>query len=387
MKPLIKWAGGKSSEIKHIERIIPEFNRYIEPFFGGGALFFDLEPKKAIINDISKELILFYKLLKNNKSRERFKKELFRYVESWERIGVYMKHFGNDFIVLYNKYKTNRLNEDSFEKEIELLFKKKIVPFNGLFHKNFCINQEGLLKEIKDNLIAKLQRTRNNVDVNNHFSDYEIKKNIESAFRSGFYMHFRNLMNREKKRKIRLSKEKKIANYYFIREFCYGGMFRFNSSGDFNVPYGGIAYNKKDFRAKVKYLFSEKIINLLKNIKIENRDFEELLKSSRLNKKDFVFLDPPYDTEFSGYEENPFTKEDQERLAKTLINLKANFILIIKETPFILNLYQGKRGIKISKFNKEYKFNIRERNVRDVRHLIIHNLNIKQHRQASLSHY
>ena len=52
MKPLIKWAGGKSSEIKHIERIIPEFNRYIEPFFGGGALFFDLEPKKAIINDI-----------------------------------------------------------------------------------------------------------------------------------------------------------------------------------------------------------------------------------------------------------------------------------------------------------------------------------------------
>ena len=52
MKPLIKWAGGKSSEIKYVENIMPEFNRYVEPCFGGGAGLFDLEPKKAGINDI-----------------------------------------------------------------------------------------------------------------------------------------------------------------------------------------------------------------------------------------------------------------------------------------------------------------------------------------------
>ncbi|KKL45072.1 hypothetical protein LCGC14_2359360, partial [marine sediment metagenome] len=62
MKPLIKWAGGKSGEIKHIEKIIPKFDRYIEPFFGGGAVFFDLEPKEAVINDVSGELMTFYKL-------------------------------------------------------------------------------------------------------------------------------------------------------------------------------------------------------------------------------------------------------------------------------------------------------------------------------------
>lgn len=67
MKPLIKYRGGKSKEIPHIIKHIPEFKgRYIEPFFGGGALFFYLEPKNAIINDINTKLISFYKGIKND---------------------------------------------------------------------------------------------------------------------------------------------------------------------------------------------------------------------------------------------------------------------------------------------------------------------------------
>jgi DNA adenine methylase len=50
MKPLVKYRGGKSKEIPHLKKHIPEFDgRYIEPFFGGGAAFFYLEPKRAII--------------------------------------------------------------------------------------------------------------------------------------------------------------------------------------------------------------------------------------------------------------------------------------------------------------------------------------------------
>lgn len=67
MKPLIKYRGGKSKEIPHLIKHIPNFDgRYIEPFFGGGALFFYLEPKKAIINDINSKLISFYLGVKNN---------------------------------------------------------------------------------------------------------------------------------------------------------------------------------------------------------------------------------------------------------------------------------------------------------------------------------
>ena len=67
MKPLVKYRGGKSKEIPHLIKHIPRFSgRYIEPFFGGGALFFYLEPKKAIINDINSKLMSFYLGVKNN---------------------------------------------------------------------------------------------------------------------------------------------------------------------------------------------------------------------------------------------------------------------------------------------------------------------------------
>ena len=61
MRPMLKYRGGKSREIPNIERHIPAFKgRYIEPFFGGGALFFHLEPEHAIINDINGKLMDFY---------------------------------------------------------------------------------------------------------------------------------------------------------------------------------------------------------------------------------------------------------------------------------------------------------------------------------------
>lgn len=67
MRPIIKYRGGKSREIQEFERFIPrEYNRYIEPFFGGGAVFFNLEPGHAIINDVNQPLMRFYDQVRNN---------------------------------------------------------------------------------------------------------------------------------------------------------------------------------------------------------------------------------------------------------------------------------------------------------------------------------
>jgi DNA adenine methylase len=145
-----------------------------------------------------------------------------------------------------------------------------------------------------------------------------------------------------------------------------------------------MAYNTKDFTSKVNYIFSNEVRELLDRTNAENKDFEELLKSLKLNDKDFIFLDPPYDSEFSEYEENAFTRKDQERLAKTLIDLNAKWILIIKYTDFIKELYEGKNGIKIATFDKEYLFNIKDRIATKVKHLIIHNLGIETHEQIKL---
>ena len=106
----------------------------------------------------------------------------------------------------------------------------------------------------------------------------------------------------------------------------------------------------------------------------ENIDFEKFLKSYQPNKNDFVFLDPPYDTEFSTYAKNAFTKDDQIRLANYLINnCHAKWMLLIKNTNFIYDLYANHTGINIKSFEKEYTVSFMNRNNKSVTHLLITN--------------
>ena len=65
MDPMLKYSGGKRKELNEIKKFLPEYEgKYIEPFFGGGALFFDLEPERAIINDLNRPLMEFYQGVK-----------------------------------------------------------------------------------------------------------------------------------------------------------------------------------------------------------------------------------------------------------------------------------------------------------------------------------
>jgi DNA adenine methylase len=73
MSPLIKWSGGKKDELKQFLHYIPTFNTYLEPFIGGGAVFFHLNPEKSVIADVHKELIDLYTAVKNEKSDDIYK--------------------------------------------------------------------------------------------------------------------------------------------------------------------------------------------------------------------------------------------------------------------------------------------------------------------------
>lgn len=67
MRPILKYRGGKAGEISRFLSHIPhDFDRYIEPFFGGGALFFYLEPRQALINDTNSKLMAFYRQLRDD---------------------------------------------------------------------------------------------------------------------------------------------------------------------------------------------------------------------------------------------------------------------------------------------------------------------------------
>jgi len=73
MKPILKWSGGKRSEIEKFKQYFPkDFDTFIEPFVGGGAVFFELNYSKNIIADVHKDLINFYEQMKNGKAQEIF---------------------------------------------------------------------------------------------------------------------------------------------------------------------------------------------------------------------------------------------------------------------------------------------------------------------------
>ena len=60
LRPIIKWPGGKEKELKYIIPNLPVFNRYFEPFVGGGAVFTGIQAEEYFINDLSSELIELY---------------------------------------------------------------------------------------------------------------------------------------------------------------------------------------------------------------------------------------------------------------------------------------------------------------------------------------
>jgi DNA adenine methylase len=65
--PPLKWVGGKRQLLPVIRKYIPNaFSMYYEPFFGGGAVLFDLQPQKAVVNDINEELINLYIVIRDN---------------------------------------------------------------------------------------------------------------------------------------------------------------------------------------------------------------------------------------------------------------------------------------------------------------------------------
>lgn len=77
LKPFVKWAGGKTQILNKLKEYLPtSFNNYFEPFVGGGALFFALAPKQAIINDANSELICVYKCFQDNLLYEKLINEL-----------------------------------------------------------------------------------------------------------------------------------------------------------------------------------------------------------------------------------------------------------------------------------------------------------------------
>lgn len=373
--PFIKWPGGKSNEISIIKKNLPkQVDRYFEPFLGGGSVFLSLPYNDSYINDFSTELMLLYEMIgKKNKNFFIFLEEFSKTWKILDTIVMDEKVFLEN---LYKEYRNELFKNQTID--LEKKYKNKVYTFvirnaekfNGLLEDHFNYDIENFLKQINKSLFNKMNRMNKLEQKKGLLPEEDIITNILTAFKSAYYTHFRYIYNHQKQFKIK--KPFSSALFFFIREHCYSSMFRYNSQGHFNVPYGGMSYNKKNFGKKIDYMKKISLVKKITNSTISSLDFEVFLNEYKLNGRDFIFLDPPYDTDFSTYAKNVFDKNDQIRLANLLKKTKAKFLMIIKNTDFIYNLY-NEEGIKIKSFDKKYLVSFKDRNARDVEHLVITN--------------
>ena len=368
LSPIIKWAGGKESELKYIIPNVPSrFNNYYEPFVGGGSVFVSMNANKYYINDKSDELISLYKSIADNN------KVFFNWISliavSWKT----MKNFYNIKSSIADKYiqfRNSKISQDDFDEFIKTLVNNYKNKFTDVLDKKLVWERKILLKEIEKNLLNKTHRMRKIEKAKKTLCNKDLFDNIETAFMSALYMYYRHLYNNDE---IKKNKELLTALFVFIRNYSYSGMFRYNREGDFNVPYGGIAYNTKLLDKKIDYYKSNEISQLLDRTKIYCLDFEDFLNKTKPKANDFVFLDPPYDSDFSTYSQNEFNKEDQKRLSNYMCNnCEAKWMMVIKNTPYIYSLY-NKRGLNIKRFDKNYAVSFMNRNNREAEHLLITN--------------
>ncbi len=377
MTPLIKWPGGKTGEIRQIEPYIPEFDRYVEPFFGGGAMFFHLMPERAVINDASVSLMEFYGMIKEQD--QDLKELLICYGEGLANLLVVCgsrTEFGtrNRIFGIYRALENQEISESDARQLLREFVESISGQMNPEFTERLVLDGEKFLEQLVNMALDKMLRTIRN-SRKKPFSEEDLKANLLTGFASGYYMYFRDVFNDINLGKVEApSRQYRAANFYFIREYCYGSMFRYNSKGEFNVPYGGMSYNRKNLRAKIDKMINSEVEELFRNTELCCGDFEEFFNQVKLTEKDFMFLDPPYDTDFSDYEGRDFTKCDQERLARCLRETPAKFILVIKNTDFIYDLY--KEDFRIFSFDNQYTYNVRSRNERRVEHLIITNISV-----------
>ena len=364
MKPILKWPGGKSQEIAKVYGLIPEHSRYLEPFFGGGAMFFHLQPERAAINDTSRELMSFYAMVR---SQDRVLHECLNgYAGSFAGMLELCRSRVLQLLDVFEQLDNREAAAVSLRDLLDLW----IPEILGLIPPCLHVDAAAFRQELERSVWDKLCRTEAN-HRKKPFSPEDLAENLVTGFASGYYMYFRQIYNNHNLGIKKLPAAEAAANFFFVRESCYGSMFRYNARGEFNIPYGGMSYNQKDLQRKVDAIFCPEMAKLMAGTKIYCRDFEEFLQEVRPTGNDFMFLDPPYDTEFSDYEGTAFTRLDQARLALTLSKTKAKFLLIIKDTPYISGLYS--QGFHVTSFDKSYTYNVRSRNDRKTEHLIVTN--------------
>ncbi|MEG0979829.1 MAG: DNA adenine methylase, partial [Oscillospiraceae bacterium] len=231
LSPLLKYPGGKDKELIHILPNLPKnAQNYYEPFVGGGAVFFAINAKRYFINDKSFELMQLYSLVKDGDTD--FLDKISQIDHNWNIIGSIVNNHAEEISIIYYSYKNNKFSKQKLYDEIAAFVLHNSAEFNGLLSPNFNIGIQNFVNELSKSFRNKIVRMVEIERKKGNLSKEDFLLNIECAFKSAFYMHFRYLYNNAEE--LGISSSFYIAIYFYIREFCYSSMFRYNNNGKFN---------------------------------------------------------------------------------------------------------------------------------------------------------
>lgn len=377
LKPLFKYAGGKYNECRFFAHLIPETIRnYYEPFAGSAGVYLYLRDKgvitgQTVLSDVSFDLINFYRCVADKTAASHLR----LINDGWKQLAevaakIYDK-FGTDF----EAYITDKPNGYTLES-IQAYLEELLPQMNMTIAKYADFRVFKMPVFIAKSLFDKAKRFKKKTITSNH--ETIISDCIYTAIYQGFYFCIRDMYNdfRVNKNHVKYSSEVVAAHWLFLREMCFGSMYRFNpNNGKFNVPYGGKSYNSKTFDEKIKQYTSTEVVDAFaaeKDVHLELMDYKEAIDLlGAPGPDDFIFLDPPYDSTFSAYDGNSFGRDKHTELANKLKTVGCKWMMVIKNTEFIYGLYAG--WAKIASFDKTYSYQARGSYDKDVEHLIITN--------------
>ena len=148
MKSIIKWLGSKNKLLPIIKENMPlEYNKYIEPFFGSGTLFFNLQPEKAVINDINENIISLFKIVKDENEKDKLYNEIKKLDEQYYKLPFEKRK--EYFFSIRDLF--NTMTEPDIKKITLFVFLTNRC-FNGIFKINKhgkCIVGFGEIKNAK----------------------------------------------------------------------------------------------------------------------------------------------------------------------------------------------------------------------------------------------
>lgn len=365
--PLLKWPGGKSGELAQILPALPPVTgRYLEPFVGGGAVLFALPPHvPAEVNDASVDLIDLYARV------QRPDPGFLARMDALDRWWADLDAFGEERGAALAAIFRDSTDEGSLRDRAARLVAAARPDLVALPPPEWLAVADTFADVALETVPAKLVRMRRvEARKGEPLPPADLCRNVEGAFKAACYVALRALYNRGRGRGER--SERQSAAFLFLREYAYAAMFRFNARGQFNVPYGGITYNRKRLAPKLAHLRSEPVRARLQSTRLHCGDFEAFLDASRPGPDDVVFVDPPYDSRFSDYDRASFSAGDHARLAQVLRRLPSRFQLVIKATPTVVDLYRDERW-HVTACDKTYRWTIKDRNDRAATHLMITN--------------